>query len=227
MSTIGDSVDPEEQSDSQAGSSMTPYLSWNVNAGRNSAFIGLTEAQREELGGIEYRALKTLAVILIFYYSLFHIFGILCLVPWIMKSTTYGPVVREAGQGRPWWAVFTSGSAFNDFGLTLIPDSMETFQKAVFPLLIMTFLIIIGNTGFPCMLRFIIWIVSKVVTRNTPLWAEVRFLLDHPRRCFTLLFPQAASWWIFATVVLFNVASVVLFIVLNVGGYSLPFEHSC
>ena len=42
-----------------------PYLSWQPTIGRNSAFIDLTEDQREELGGIEYRSLKTLAVILV------------------------------------------------------------------------------------------------------------------------------------------------------------------
>ena len=42
-----------------------PYLSWQPTVGRNSAFIDLTEEQREELGGIEYRALKTLALVLV------------------------------------------------------------------------------------------------------------------------------------------------------------------
>ena len=42
-----------------------PYLSWQPTIGRNSAFIDLTEEQREELGGIEYRSLKTLAVLLV------------------------------------------------------------------------------------------------------------------------------------------------------------------
>jgi hypothetical protein len=42
-----------------------PYLSWTPTVGRNSAFVDLTEEQREELGGIEYRALKTLAFILV------------------------------------------------------------------------------------------------------------------------------------------------------------------
>lgn len=43
----------------------TPYLSWQPTIGRNSAFVDLTEDQREELGGIEYRSLKLLAVILL------------------------------------------------------------------------------------------------------------------------------------------------------------------
>ena len=53
MNTRNDGVDP------------IPYLSWQPTVGRNSAFIDLTESQREELGGIEYRALKTLAGVLI------------------------------------------------------------------------------------------------------------------------------------------------------------------
>ena len=42
-----------------------PYLSWQPTIGRNSAFVDLTEEQREELGGIEYRSLKTLAILLV------------------------------------------------------------------------------------------------------------------------------------------------------------------
>lgn len=42
-----------------------PYLSWQPTLGRNSAFVDLTEEQREELGGIEYRSLKTLAIVLV------------------------------------------------------------------------------------------------------------------------------------------------------------------
>lgn len=51
--------------DEEKDKDLTPYLSWAPTVGRNSAFYGLTEAQREELGGIEYRALKTLAIILV------------------------------------------------------------------------------------------------------------------------------------------------------------------
>lgn len=41
-----------------------PYLSYQPTLGRNSMFVNLTEEQREELGGIEYRALKLLAAVL-------------------------------------------------------------------------------------------------------------------------------------------------------------------
>lgn len=41
------------------------YLSWQPTIGRNSAFVDLTADQKDELGGIEYRSLKTLSWVLI------------------------------------------------------------------------------------------------------------------------------------------------------------------
>lgn len=197
--------------------STQPYLSWNATVARNSNFVDLTEEQRDELGGIEYRALKTLAVVLISYYVGFHIFALICMVPWIMGVDRWGKIVVEDGLGRPWWGVFTAASGFNDLGFTLTPDSMLSFQSAIFPVLLMTFLIIIGNTGFPCMLRLIIWVLSKFARQGTALWEELKFLLDHPRRCFTLLFPRNATWWLFAILVALNGIDVIFFIILDVG----------
>jgi len=192
-----------------------PYLSWQPTIGRNSFFVNLTEEQREELGGIEYRALKTLALVLAVYFLAFHILGVICLVPWILQENRWGNILREQGVGRTWWGVFTASSAFNDLGFTLTNNSMLSFQDATFPLLLMTFLIIIGNTGFPCMLRFCIWATSKVVPVGSGVWEELQFLLDHPRRCFTLLFPRAATWWLFGILVFLNGLDVILFVVLD------------
>lgn len=201
-----------------------PYLSWQPTVARNSFFVNLTEEQREELGGIEYRALKTLALILLGYFFLFHLFGIVCLTPWIY-TTSYSSVVTSVGQGRAWWGIFTAGSAFNDLGFTLTPDSMISFQSASFPMLIMTYLIIIGNTGFPCMLRFVIWALSKCVPVGSGLWEELQFLLDHPRRCFTLLFPRAATWWLFAILVILNGLDLIFFIILDLNDETVTDLH--
>ncbi len=194
-----------------------PYLSWEPVLGRNSAFPGLTEDQKEELGGIEYRSLKTLGLVLTSYFWGFSALGVLCLLPWIIESSTYGPIVDSVSQSRTWWGFFTPNSAFMDLGYTLTPDSMNSFNTATFPLLLMSFLIVIGNTGFPVMLRFIIWVSSLVVPRGTGLYEELRFLLDHPRRCFTLLFPSVATWWLFWVLVVLNGLDLVFFIVLDVG----------
>jgi potassium uptake Trk family protein len=47
------------------------------------------------------------------------------------------------------------------------------------------------------------------------LWEELQFLLDHPRRCFTLLFPRDATWWLFAILVILNGLDLIFFIILD------------
>ncbi|KAI9891240.1 MAG: low affinity potassium transporter [Vezdaea aestivalis] len=193
----------------------TPYLSWQPTIGRNSAFVDLTEEQREELGGIEYRSLKTLAYILCGYYIGFHVLGVVCFTPFIMRSAKYGGIIDADGVGRPWWAFFSSATMFNDVGFTLTPDSFISFYDSKLVLLLGSFLIVIGNTGFPCMLRFIIWILSKLVPSNSGIFEELRFLLDHPRRCFTLLFPSQATWVLFSILVLLNGIDLIFYIILD------------
>ncbi|KAL2354778.1 cation transport protein-domain-containing protein [Cryomyces antarcticus] len=176
-----------------------PYLSWQPTIGRNSAF----------------RALKTLALVLVLYFIGFHLFGVILLLPWFVTSSTWGPLAEADGFSRVWWGFFTPASMFNDLGYTLTPDSMVSFQLAVLPLLVGSFLIIIGNTGFPCMLRFVIWMASKFAPVGSGVWEELRFLLDHPRRCFTLLFPGKATWWLFWILFLLNGIDLLFFVVLD------------
>lgn len=89
--------DKEEEKDPM------PYLSWTPTVGRNSAFVDLTEDQREELGGIEYRALKLLAIILVCYFVGFHLLGMICLLPWIVRDQKYSDVALDAGVSPVWW----------------------------------------------------------------------------------------------------------------------------
>ena len=56
---------PRDSSPSSRRSSMTlPYFTFQRTIGRNSLFVRLTEEQREELGGVEYRAVKLLLKVL-------------------------------------------------------------------------------------------------------------------------------------------------------------------
>ncbi|KAI0395319.1 cation transport protein-domain-containing protein [Xylariaceae sp. FL0594] len=195
-----------------------PYLSWQPTIGRNSQFVDLTEEQRDELGGIEYRSLKTLALVLVVYFVGYSLFGIITLVPWIVHNNPfYTSLLKSDGINPVWWGFWTANSAFMDLGFTLTPDSMNSFNTAILPLLVMSLLIILGNTGFPVALRFMIWLASLVVPRNSGIYEELRFLLDHPRRCFTLLFPANANWWLFFILCVLNGLDLLLFIVLDLG----------
>lgn len=80
-----------------------PYLSWTPTVGRNSAFVDLTEDQREELGGIEYRALKLLAIVLVCYFVGFHLLGMICLLPWIVNDARYSSQLESVGVSPVWW----------------------------------------------------------------------------------------------------------------------------
>jgi potassium uptake Trk family protein len=191
-----------------------PYLSWTPTIGRNSNFVDLTEEQREELGGIEYRALKMLALILSCYFIGFHLLGMTCLMPF-QRYSSFKSITDKVGVNPYWWGMFTSASMFNDLGFTLTPDSMVSFQFAVLPLVLGTFLIVIGNTGFPCMLRFVIWLCHICMPKGSAKWEELKFLLDHPRRCFTLLFPSKANWWLFWVLIGLNGIDLIFFIILD------------
>ena len=192
-----------------------PYISFQPTIGRNSTFVALTSEQRDELGGIEYRATKTLCWVLVLYFFGFQMLGFVCYIIFIYTAQQYSPVVIAAGSPLGWWSIFSSFSAMNDLGLTLTPDSYLSFQKAAFLLVITSFLIVIGNTGFPCMLRLVIWTAYKIWPKGSPTSEELAFLLDHPRRCFTLLFPSSATWWLFAILVLLNGIDLILFIILD------------
>ncbi|OJK03565.1 hypothetical protein ASPACDRAFT_111426 [Aspergillus aculeatus ATCC 16872] len=189
-----------------------PALMWQSSI---ASYADWNEAQKEELGGIEYRALKTLFVILVCYFVVFHVLGIVLFLLWVLPNRQYSQVLADAGISRPWWAIFTAGSAFNDLGFTLTPDSMDAFQTAAFPLLVMTFLVVIGNTGFPCMLRLIIWTLSQFTTYGSPLDDELEYLLEHPRRCFTLLFPSAETWRLSAVLLSLNAIDLLIFYTLQ------------
>ncbi|EAW06437.1 potassium transporter [Aspergillus clavatus NRRL 1] len=198
--------------DMDSSLSALPALMWQSSI---ASYSDWNERQKDQLGGIEYRALKRLLVILLYYFLAFHIVGILLLISWAWLNPQYGQYLSENGINSSWWAIFTAASAFNDLGFTLTPDSMESLNGAPFPLLIMSFLIVIGNTAFPCMLRLIIWLLSKFTSHDTYLREELQFLLDHPRRCFTLLFPSAESWRLLGVLIMLNGFDLIVFCTLS------------
>ncbi|KAG7137676.1 Low-affinity potassium transport protein like [Verticillium longisporum] len=174
------------------------------------------EADRETLGGIEYRALKLLLKFVFGYFFGLHFFGAICLLPWIHNAPSkYLDVLAESGVGATWWAFYSAQTMSNNLGFALTPDSMASFKDATWPLLVMTFLAFAGNTCYPVFLRCIIWLTSLMVPKNSQTRETIQFILDHPRRCYTLLFPSRPTWILFGIVVILNFVDVVLIIVLD------------
>jgi Trk-type K+ transport system membrane component len=85
----------------------------------------------------------------------------------------------------------------DSLSLALTPDSMITFRDTTWPMLVMSFLAFTGNSFYPCFLRSIIW------------------MLDHPRRCYTLLFPSSTTWILAAILIVLNSLDILLIVVLD------------
>lgn len=88
----------------------------------------------------------------------------------------------------------------------------------------MGLLILAGNTAYPLFLRLIIWTIKKLMP-STPNCHDyivtLNFLLDHPRRCYTNLFPSAHSWWLLGSLIILNGIDWAAFEVLNIGNETI------
>jgi potassium uptake Trk family protein len=194
-----------------------PQLSSSVTIGRNSNFGGMNSQDCAELGGIEYRSLKLLLEIIIGIYAGLHALGYIGLIPWIINSALeYQQYLASQGQNPIWWAFYSAETMISNCGFTLTPDSMICFRDATWPMVLMTFLAFAGNTCHPIILRLIIWTFRKAVSANSSMQESLRFLLHHPRRCYTLLFPSNTTWILFGILFTLNFIDVLLIIVLDI-----------
>ncbi|KAJ1025198.1 hypothetical protein NDA16_002703 [Ustilago loliicola] len=205
-----------------SGTKPAPYLSFDATVTGNSRFHALTEAQRDELGGVEYRALDLLAKLVPAYWLFVNLTMITMVAPYINSRAfaKYQPVFEAQGDERPnytWFWFFQVISAYSNTGMSLIDTSMTQMQDAYFLLIPMGFLILAGNTGFPILLRFFIWTISICVPSSSRIYETLRFLLDHPRRCFVYLFPSSQTWFLFFVLVLFNSVDWLAFLILDIG----------
>jgi hypothetical protein len=184
----------------------------------------LTREQRNLIGGAEYRALDILVKLVPAYYL-----GIVILFAFFFRiyiacSTYAQDVLRTTnanGPIDPWFfSFFQSLSGFNNLGIMLCDASMVPFQNAPAPLIFTMILILCGNTAYAINLRFIIWSMYKLTPRSRPMLREtLRYLLDHPRRCYTTLFPSTQTFWLLLTLVVITIIELACFLALN---YWLP-----
>ncbi|KAL1970417.1 hypothetical protein VTN77DRAFT_5578 [Rasamsonia byssochlamydoides] len=184
--------------------------------GRNSTFHHLTDAERRRLGGVEYRAVCLLSVIVPVYFVLWQLLGGLGLGAYLARHKAS---VTEANGLNPWWTgFFFAISAFNNSGMSLLDANVVPFQDSVYLLITMGLLILAGNTCYPIFLRWSLYIMRLLLPNNEYFRDEretLTFLLDHPRRCYTTLFPSKHTWWLLCSVIVLNGIDWVAFEVLN------------
>ncbi|APA07420.1 hypothetical protein SS1G_12991 [Sclerotinia sclerotiorum 1980 UF-70] len=197
------------------------YLNSNTT-GRNAQFHGLSRAEREHLGGVEYRAISFLAWLVPAYFILWQVLGGIGLGAYMAYNKSN--VALENGI-NPWWlGVFNAISAFNNSGMSLLDLNMIPFQTSVYTLLTMGLLILAGNTAYPLFLRLILYTLLKLLDTFpnflSPFQhhkATLLFILRYPRRVYTNLFPSRATWWLLFMVITLNSIDWIAFELLNIG----------
>ncbi|CAH0056200.1 unnamed protein product [Clonostachys solani] len=219
-------------------------LSHFATIGRNSEFNNMTRSDWEKLGGTEYRSLKLLLKIVVGYFFGLHLFGAICVVGWIQYADPkYKEFLASTGSNMNWCnqggaqrrdrrkkqdlsvvgadlfdvsrAFYSAQTMVDNLGFTLTPDSMISFRDAIWPMIIFSFLAFAGNTLYPVFLRLVIWTMSKIVPRTSQMQEPLLFLLNHPRRCYTLLFPSRPTWILFGIIFALNFIDTLLIIVLD------------
>ena len=102
------------------------YFSSKGFVSRNSSFHGLTPAERDELGGVEYRAVSFLSVIVPLYWLSFLLLGIIGVGGWL--EANHPDISRSNGLSPFWTGAFFAVSAFVNSGMSLLDANMTALQ---------------------------------------------------------------------------------------------------
>ncbi|CAD6506033.1 BgTH12-06965 [Blumeria graminis f. sp. triticale] len=183
---------------------------------RNSQFHSLSIEERKRVRCVEYQAVKLLGYIVPAYYIIWQVIGCLALGLYISANK---PSIATDIHTHPWWvAIYLGVAAFNNAGMSLLDGSVAPLQNSTFPLVVLSFLMMAGNTAYPIFLRWLLRLALRIIPDNEKFsdWTEtLRFILRFPRRVYTNLFPSEQTWWLLALLIFFNAFDWTAFEILN------------
>ena len=174
----------------------------------NERLFQLNDEERKRLKGCECRALTFLAWATPLYAILWMLLGSITMGAWMHVKYANPPI--QDGANSWWIGIFLAVASFNNVGMSLLDANMIPFAADYFILVIAGLLILAGNTAYPIFVRFSFWASLKVLNWWTPhdayrSWKEMlEFILKHPRRVSTTLFPSQHTWWLLGTVIVIN-----------------------
>lgn len=176
----------------------------------------LTRKQRYRIGGAEYRALDLLARLVPLFYVV-HVVTFAFGFRIYVAVSQYAQEVLQDGHVSPWyWSFYVSLASFNNLGLVPLDASMIPFINAPAPLLMSAALIILGNTGYAIALRFLLWLMYRLTPPANAMDRDtLRILLDHPRRCYSMLFNSVQTYWLMVVLFIINAVEVAVFLATN------------
>ena len=94
-------------------------------------------------------------------------------------------------------------------------DNATELRQAVVVLLVVGAMILLGNTMYAPSMRGIVYLLHRSLGDEFSRSNGLGYLLDHPRKCFTHMFPFHQTLWLTVTVILFNSVELFFFCVLD------------
>jgi len=117
---------------------------------------------------LEYVALKKLCIVIWVYHIGVHLLATLALAVYFHISHAAGSILRTRGINYWWFSSFHVVSAFGNSGLSILPDNLIPFSTDRYVQLLLAAVIVLGNTGFPIGLRFLVWVFQKIAKKKDP-----------------------------------------------------------
>jgi Trk-type K+ transport system membrane component len=135
------------------------------------------------------------------------------------------PELEERGYSRFNSAFFLSVSAFNNAGFSLSSDSTGYLANNPLAYLILSLLIIAGNTMAPVFYRIIIYAEWRLRIRFKMSTAEHRFILDNPRRISVNTLPTREVIFLLITTTALNIIQYIFYLGSVLGNEELVDIH--
>lgn len=141
---------------------------------------------------VEYLAHVRLLIIIIVFTGMIYFIGTLTLsIHFAVSYPQYPPENSTSTQHlsgkHPFWVgLHTTVSAFNNAGITLFHDSLHRFRSDYLVCIVVGILVMIGNTLYPAIIRFIIFICYVFGKRHKVVY---KYLLDRHHHVSFHIFP--------------------------------------
>jgi len=150
-------------------------------SGTSEIFHTTFEERLRKRQTLEYMALGKVLKMVLGFIFMSHLFGFLVIYICAVGDAAFLQQLENWKVGPAWHSFYLVVSSFQNNGLTLMPDSVESLNRKPVPLMASAMLILIGNTCFAICIRLIASVMLKCTRRDSQDRKAYTFLLEHPR----------------------------------------------
>jgi len=136
-------------------------------SGTSEIFHTTFEERLRKRQTLEYMALGKVLKMVLGFIFMSHLFGFLVIYICAVGDAAFLQQLENWKVGPAWHSFYLVVSSFQNNGLTLMPDSVESLNRKPVPLMASAMLILIGNTCFAICIRLIASVMLKCTRRDS------------------------------------------------------------